>query len=60
MTGRHIYKDKKGEEKTVFVSYVLENISGEYVITQIGTAPQKTEDQERVVPQDSAPDSNGQ
>jgi hypothetical protein len=38
VTGRHIYYDKIGIEHTVFFSYVLEKVQGEYTITQVASA----------------------
>ena len=46
VTGRHIFKDKEGEERTIHVSYVLQKMDGEYVITQVGTAPDDIKEQE--------------
>ncbi len=39
ITGSHTYKLKNGEERTVHVSYALEKMDGDYIITQVGTAP---------------------
>jgi len=44
VTGKHIYRDKKDNERTVYVSYVLEKMGEEYYITQVGTAPDRLED----------------
>jgi hypothetical protein len=44
VSGRHVYTDKDGEERTVHVSYVLEKMDDEYVITQVGSAPDQVEE----------------
>jgi hypothetical protein len=44
VSGRHIYKDKDGDEHTVHVSYVLEKMDDEYIITQVGSAPDQIEE----------------
>ena len=44
LTGRHIYQDKDGKEHTVYISYVLEQVDNDYVITQVGSAPDKVEE----------------
>ncbi|MCS6777879.1 MAG: hypothetical protein RMJ43_06790 [Chloroherpetonaceae bacterium] len=41
VSGKHVYRDREGESRTVLVSYVLEKMDGEYIITQIGTAPER-------------------
>ena len=46
VTGRHTYRDKDDNEHTVFVSYVLEKSDDGYVITQVGSAPEKVEEQQ--------------
>lgn len=43
VTGRHTYRDKEGEERSVLVSYVLEKMNEDYIITQVGTAPERLE-----------------
>ncbi len=45
ITGSHIYRDKDGNERTVHVTYVLEKSDSEYVLTQVGSAPDKVEDE---------------
>ena len=46
VTGRHTYKNRDSDEKVVLVNYVLEKIDDEYVITQVGSAPEKLEEEE--------------
>jgi hypothetical protein len=41
LAGRHVYRDKNGSRRTVFVSFVLERIHGRWTITQVGTAPER-------------------
>ena len=41
VSGKHVYRNRDGEVHTVYVSYVLERINGRWVITQIGTAPDR-------------------
>ena len=41
VSGRHVYTNARGEEHTVYVSYVLEKKVGVYVITQVSSAPEK-------------------
>ncbi|HLJ56514.1 MAG TPA: nuclear transport factor 2 family protein [Chthonomonadaceae bacterium] len=41
VSGKHLYEDERGEVRKVYVSYVLENINGEWTLTQVGTAPDK-------------------
>ena len=42
VTGRHGYIDKSGNQRTVFLSYLLEKTDNTYYITQVGTAPDRT------------------
>ena len=57
VTGRHIYRDKNvtsvpgditapdpNAEHTVYVTYVLQKIGNDYIITQVGTAPDRVEE----------------
>lgn len=44
LTGRHVYQDKDAKEHTVYISYVLEQADNDYVITQVGSAPDKVEE----------------
>jgi hypothetical protein len=46
VTGRHVYEDKDGDQHTVYISYVLEKTDDEYVITQVGTAPDRIQEQQ--------------
>ena len=42
VTGRHVYIDKSGNQRTVFLSYLFEKTDNIYYITQVGTAPDRT------------------
>ena len=44
LTGRHVYRNKDGAERTVYVNYVLELKDDKYQITQVGSAPDKVEE----------------
>ncbi|MCX6379648.1 MAG: hypothetical protein NT023_09255 [Armatimonadetes bacterium] len=41
LTGKHTYKGGDGESHVVYVSYVVELVNQKYVITQVGTAPER-------------------
>ncbi len=41
LTGKHVYEDKEGEQRSVFVNYVLEERGEKFVLTQVGVAPQR-------------------
>jgi hypothetical protein len=41
VSGRHVYRDKDGQPRTMYVSFVLERINGKLTITQVGTAPDR-------------------
>ena len=36
--GKHVYRDSYGSAKTVYVSYTLRNIGGDYVIEEVGSS----------------------
>ncbi len=42
VTGRHVYIDKNGSQRAVFLSYLFEKTDNVYYITQVGTAPDRT------------------
>ncbi|HZP83539.1 MAG TPA: hypothetical protein VFB21_17980 [Chthonomonadaceae bacterium] len=44
LTGRHVYRSKDGQQRTVFISFVLEKMDDNYIITQVGTAPDQIEE----------------
>ena len=44
LTGRHVYQNKDGAERTVYVNYALELKEDKYQITQVGSAPDKVEE----------------
>jgi len=41
LTGKHTYKGADGENHVVYVSYVVERFNGKYIVTQVGTAPER-------------------
>jgi hypothetical protein len=41
LTGRHFYTDNLGQERVVYLSYVLVKMKDTYIITQIASAPDK-------------------
>ena len=41
LTGRHLFKDKSGEDRTVYFSYVLQLSGDIYLISQLSTAPDR-------------------
>ncbi len=41
LTGKHTYKGGDAESHVVYVSYVVELVNQKYVITQVGTAPER-------------------
>lgn len=44
LTGRHTFRNKDGEDRTIFLSYVVEKMDNDYIITQVGTAPEVLEE----------------
>ena len=36
---QHVYRDSTGAARSVYVSYVLQDISGQWTLTQIETSP---------------------
>jgi hypothetical protein len=38
-SGTQVYTDRNGANRTVYVSYVLQDFSGQWTLTQVGTAP---------------------
>ena len=44
LTGRHVYQNKDGAERTVYVNYVLELKDDKYQMTQVGSAPDRVEE----------------
>ncbi|HSV75345.1 MAG TPA: hypothetical protein VLH79_16450 [Chthonomonadales bacterium] len=43
-SGRHDYRDREGRRRTVFVSFAVERLFGRWVLTQVGTAPDRIQD----------------
>lgn len=41
VSGEHVYRDRNGQRRKVYVSYVLEDIKGIWTLTQVGTAPDR-------------------
>lgn len=39
VAGKQTYRDQNGQVQTVWVSFVLQDISGQWTLTQVGTAP---------------------
>jgi hypothetical protein len=39
ISGKHAYTDHDGNKRTVYVSFVVERLSGHWTLTQVGTAP---------------------
>ena len=44
VSGKHIYRNRDGERRTVYVSYVLERLADRWTITQVGTSPDRIQD----------------
>jgi len=43
VSGEHVYRDQNGDSRKVYVSYVLEDIGGDWTLTQVGTAPDRNQ-----------------
>ena len=43
-SGRHDYRDREGRRRTVYVSFAVERLFGRWVLTQVGTAPDRIQD----------------
>jgi hypothetical protein len=43
VTGKHTYRTRKGELYTVYVSYAFEQKDDKFVLTQVGTSPERLE-----------------
>lgn len=43
-SGKHLYRDRNNRSRTVYVSYVLESIQGQWTLTQVGTAPDRVQE----------------
>jgi hypothetical protein len=44
VTGHHVYKDNANQQHTVYISFVLEKTDKDYIITQVGTAPDQVKE----------------
>jgi len=44
VSGKHVYKNHEGEDRAVYVSYVLEKLGGRWTLTQVGTSPDHIQD----------------
>lgn len=40
-SGKHVYRDRDGKQRTVYVSFAMEKIDNRWTITQVGTAPDR-------------------
>lgn len=38
--GQHVYEDEDGHLRTTYISYTLERIGGEWIITEVGSSPE--------------------
>jgi hypothetical protein len=43
-SGKHVYRNKEGEKRTVYVSFVLEKLRDRWTITQVGTSPDRIQE----------------
>jgi hypothetical protein len=43
-SGKHVYRDSEGRERTVYVSFVLEKLRDHWTITQVGTSPDRIQE----------------
>lgn len=41
VSGRHVYEDKHGNRRSVYLSYVMEDVNHHWVIAQVGTSPDR-------------------
>lgn len=39
VSGQHVYNDKSGNSRSVYVTFVLQDIGGLWTLTQVGTSP---------------------
>lgn len=39
VSGEHVYQDQNGNSRTVYMSFVLQDIGGLWTLTQVGTSP---------------------
>ena len=44
ISGKHVYRNREGERRTVYVSYVVERLNSRWVLTQVGTAPDRIQE----------------
>lgn len=44
VSGKHVYRNRDGDRRTVYVSFVLERLRGRWTLTQVGTAPDRIQD----------------
>lgn len=38
--GQHVYEDEEGQLRTTYISYALERIGSEWIITEVGSSPE--------------------
>lgn len=43
-SGKHVYRNRDGQTRTVYVSFVLEKLRDRWTITQIGTSPDRIQE----------------
>ena len=41
VSGAHVYRDRGGNARKVYVSYVLQDMNGVWTLTEVGTAPDR-------------------
>jgi hypothetical protein len=44
VSGKHVYQDSTRHSRSVYVSYVLEDVGGQWTLTQVGTAPDRIQE----------------
>jgi hypothetical protein len=44
VSGKHVYTDRDGKKRTVYVSFVLEKLYNRWTLTQVGTAPDRIQE----------------
>jgi hypothetical protein len=43
-SGKHVYRNREGQTRTVYVSFVLEKLRDRWTITQVGTSPDRIQE----------------
>lgn len=44
VSGKHVYLSRESQRRTVYVSFVLERLHGRWILTQVGTAPDRIQE----------------